>query len=211
MKKKEGVALLAEGVRLLAEYQARLAAQDTWGVLVVLQALDAAGKDGTIRHVMSGVNPQGVRVAQLQGSLGRGARPRLPVAVREAAARARRDRDLQPLALRGGARGPGPPREPRPPEAPAAARSRRHLEAALPRDQRVGALPDRQRLPDREALPEHLARRSSAPASCGGSTCRTTTGSSPLPTSASVRAGTITRPPSPRCFRTRARSGRLGT
>jgi PPK2 family polyphosphate:nucleotide phosphotransferase len=60
--KREGVDLLAEGVRLLAEYQARLAAQDTWGVLVVLQALDAAGKDGTIRHVMSGVNPQGVSV-----------------------------------------------------------------------------------------------------------------------------------------------------
>ena len=61
-KKKEGVALLENGVRLLSEYQARLAAQDTWGVLVVLQALDAAGKDGTIRHVMSGVNPQGVHV-----------------------------------------------------------------------------------------------------------------------------------------------------
>jgi PPK2 family polyphosphate:nucleotide phosphotransferase len=61
-KKKEGVALLKEGVRLLTEYQARLAAQDTWGVLVVLQALDAGGKDGTIRHVMSGVNPQGVEV-----------------------------------------------------------------------------------------------------------------------------------------------------
>jgi PPK2 family polyphosphate:nucleotide phosphotransferase len=61
-KKKDGVALLAEGVRLLSEYQARLAAQDSWGVLVVLQALDAAGKDGTIRHVMSGVNPQGVSV-----------------------------------------------------------------------------------------------------------------------------------------------------
>ena len=61
-KKKEGVALLGEGKSMLAEYQARLAAQDTWGVLVVLQALDAAGKDGTIRHVMSGVNPQGVSV-----------------------------------------------------------------------------------------------------------------------------------------------------
>jgi PPK2 family polyphosphate:nucleotide phosphotransferase len=60
--KKEGVALLHEGVRLLAEYQGRLAAQDTWGVLVVLQAMDTAGKDGTIRHVMSGVNPQGVAV-----------------------------------------------------------------------------------------------------------------------------------------------------
>jgi PPK2 family polyphosphate:nucleotide phosphotransferase len=61
-KKKEGVELLATGVQLLTEYQERLAAQDTWGVLLVLQALDAAGKDGTIRHVMSGVNPQGVAV-----------------------------------------------------------------------------------------------------------------------------------------------------
>jgi PPK2 family polyphosphate:nucleotide phosphotransferase len=60
--KKEGKELLREGVELLSTYQARLAAQDTWGVLVVLQAIDAAGKDGTIRHVMSGVNPQGVSV-----------------------------------------------------------------------------------------------------------------------------------------------------
>jgi PPK2 family polyphosphate:nucleotide phosphotransferase len=61
-KKQDGVDLLNEGIELLTEYQARLAGQDTHGVLVVLQALDAAGKDGTIRHVMSGVNPQGVRV-----------------------------------------------------------------------------------------------------------------------------------------------------
>jgi PPK2 family polyphosphate:nucleotide phosphotransferase len=54
--------LLAQGIELLAEYQMRLAAQDTHGVVVVLQAMDAAGKDGTIRHVMSGVNPQGVEV-----------------------------------------------------------------------------------------------------------------------------------------------------
>lgn len=60
--KRQGVELLAQGVSLLSEYQARLAAQDTWGVLVILQALDAGGKDGTIRHVMSGVNPQGVKV-----------------------------------------------------------------------------------------------------------------------------------------------------
>jgi PPK2 family polyphosphate:nucleotide phosphotransferase len=54
--------ILRTGVELLAEYQERLAAQDTYGVLVILQAMDAAGKDGTIRHVMSGVNPQGVEV-----------------------------------------------------------------------------------------------------------------------------------------------------
>ena len=61
-KKKDGVGLLEDGIGLLSDYQDRLAAQDTYGVLVVIQALDAAGKDGTIRHVMSGVNPQGVRV-----------------------------------------------------------------------------------------------------------------------------------------------------
>src|ERR1700726_1150171 len=55
-------ALLAEGVEVLAEYQDRLAAQDTFGVLLVLQGLDASGKDSTIKHVMSGVNPQGVEV-----------------------------------------------------------------------------------------------------------------------------------------------------
>jgi PPK2 family polyphosphate:nucleotide phosphotransferase len=60
--KEEAEAILAQGVELLAEYQARLAAQDTYALVVVLQAMDAAGKDGTIRHVMSGVNPQGVEV-----------------------------------------------------------------------------------------------------------------------------------------------------
>jgi PPK2 family polyphosphate:nucleotide phosphotransferase len=66
VNKKAGQALLRQGVDLLAEYQTRLAAQGTHGVLVCLQALDAAGKDGTIRHVMSGVNPQGVRVASFK-------------------------------------------------------------------------------------------------------------------------------------------------
>jgi PPK2 family polyphosphate:nucleotide phosphotransferase len=54
--------LLADGVKLLAEYQDRLAAQDASGVLLVLQGLDASGKDGTIKHVMSGVNPEAVTV-----------------------------------------------------------------------------------------------------------------------------------------------------
>src|SRR5689334_11830988 len=66
VRKRDGAELLRIGVELLSEYQARLAAQDTWGVLVCLQALDAAGKDGTIRHVMSGVNPQGVRVSSFK-------------------------------------------------------------------------------------------------------------------------------------------------
>jgi PPK2 family polyphosphate:nucleotide phosphotransferase len=53
---------LREGVELLAEYQSKLYAQDRWSLLLVFQAMDAAGKDGTIKHVMSGVNPQGVEV-----------------------------------------------------------------------------------------------------------------------------------------------------
>ncbi len=62
LSKGESEQQLARGVELLAEYQARLAAQDMHGLLVVLQGIDASGKDGTIRHVMSGVNPQGVSV-----------------------------------------------------------------------------------------------------------------------------------------------------
>ncbi len=62
VKKKDGAKLLAETVKLLSAYQVRLAAQDKDAVLLCLQGLDAAGKDSTIRHVMSGVNPQGVHV-----------------------------------------------------------------------------------------------------------------------------------------------------
>ena len=53
---------LANGVEVLAELQARLYAQDNWAMLLMFQAMDAAGKDGAIKHVMSGVNPQGCQV-----------------------------------------------------------------------------------------------------------------------------------------------------
>jgi PPK2 family polyphosphate:nucleotide phosphotransferase len=62
IEKAEAKAILAEGVKRLAALQERLYADHTWGVLVVLQALDAAGKDSVIKHVMSGVNPQGCDV-----------------------------------------------------------------------------------------------------------------------------------------------------
>jgi polyphosphate kinase 2 (PPK2 family) len=60
--RQQAAGLLADGIDLLAEYQDRLAAQNTYGALLVLQGLDASGKDSTIKHVMSGVNPQGVEV-----------------------------------------------------------------------------------------------------------------------------------------------------
>jgi polyphosphate kinase 2 (PPK2 family) len=53
---------LEHGIGLLAELQDMLYAQDRWAVLLIFQAMDAAGKDGAIKHVMSGVNPQGVQV-----------------------------------------------------------------------------------------------------------------------------------------------------
>ncbi len=66
VKKKHARDIMRSGIAMLCDYQARLAAQDSYGVLVCLQALDAGGKDGTIRHVMSGVNPQGVHVASFK-------------------------------------------------------------------------------------------------------------------------------------------------
>ncbi len=62
VREAEAEALLAAGVERLSELQTLLYAQSTWSLLCVFQAMDAAGKDGTIKHVMSGVNPQGVHV-----------------------------------------------------------------------------------------------------------------------------------------------------
>ena len=58
--------LLRHSVQLLSEFQEKLYAQDRWALLLVFQAMDAAGKDGTIKHVMSGVNPQGCEVTSFK-------------------------------------------------------------------------------------------------------------------------------------------------
>jgi PPK2 family polyphosphate:nucleotide phosphotransferase len=64
--KADAEASLQAGIQQLTHYQARLAAQDSYGLLVILQGLDAAGKDGAVKHVMSGINPQGVRVTSFK-------------------------------------------------------------------------------------------------------------------------------------------------
>ena len=66
MSKQEAKDTLAEGVKMLAEFQDKLYAQSTYGVLIVFQAMDAAGKDGAIKHVMSGLNPQGTQVTSFK-------------------------------------------------------------------------------------------------------------------------------------------------
>jgi PPK2 family polyphosphate:nucleotide phosphotransferase len=60
--KDEAKDLLANGIKRLSDLQDRLYASDRWSVLIVLQAMDAAGKDSLIKHVMTGLNPQGVEV-----------------------------------------------------------------------------------------------------------------------------------------------------
>jgi PPK2 family polyphosphate:nucleotide phosphotransferase len=62
LDKGEAADLLQRGTQWLAEEQDMLYAQDRWSLLLIFQAMDAAGKDGTIKHVMSGVNPQGCQV-----------------------------------------------------------------------------------------------------------------------------------------------------
>jgi PPK2 family polyphosphate:nucleotide phosphotransferase len=65
--KEAAQAKLAKDVARLTELQEVLYAQDDWSLLLVFQAMDAAGKDGAIKHVMSGVNPQGCQVASFKG------------------------------------------------------------------------------------------------------------------------------------------------
>jgi PPK2 family polyphosphate:nucleotide phosphotransferase len=65
-EKEQAEEALAEGVELLKKLQDKLYAQDRWAVLIIFQAMDAAGKDGAIKHVMSGVNPQGCEVSSFK-------------------------------------------------------------------------------------------------------------------------------------------------
>ncbi|HLG83546.1 MAG TPA: polyphosphate kinase 2 family protein [Bradyrhizobium sp.] len=66
LDKDEAAAILEANRRRLADYQERLYAQDRWSVLVILQGMDAAGKDSTIKHIFEGVNPQGCEVTSFK-------------------------------------------------------------------------------------------------------------------------------------------------
>src|SRR2546430_13288731 len=101
-------------------------------VLLIFQAMDAAGKDGTIKHVIVGRQPAGLPSVFLQSSIVRRARSRFPVALYEIRAGAWPNWDLQPQLLRGNAGGARTPRIPR--EADTATRPghQKHLERTLP-------------------------------------------------------------------------------
>ena len=160
LKSKEQAAkLLAAGVERLAELQDRLYAQDKWSVLLVFQAMDAAGKDGTIKHVMSGVNPTGCQVFSFKAPVLRGARPRLHVAVAQGAARAWAHRHLQSLVLRGDARRARAPGAVARAEAAAAAGDRRDLEGAFRGHLQHRAVPRPQRRRRPQVLPARVEGR----------------------------------------------------
>ena len=211
VKKEQATELLQQGVEWLSEFQMRLAAQDTWSLLVIFQAMDAAGKDGTIRHVMSGVNPQGVEVTSFK----------VPSELE-------RDHDyLWRTALRLPARGMigifnrsyyeevlvvrVHPQILDGQKMPTVVEGQGRLAAPVPGDQRLGALPHRQRARRSSSCSSTSRRTSRSSASSTGSRSRSRTGSSPRPTPGSGSTGTSTRRPSATCCRARRRRGRRGT
>ena len=99
LDKGEAADLLQRGTEWLAEEQDMLYAQNCWSLLLVFQAMDAAGKDGTIKHVMSGVNPQGCQVFSFKQPSPEELDHDFSLALRQALARAGTDRDLQPIVL----------------------------------------------------------------------------------------------------------------
>ena len=174
---------------LMAELQEKLYAQDRWAVLLIFQAMDAAGKDGTIKHVMSGVNPQGCQVYSFKAPsreeldhdfLWRCAPPRCPSAAASASSTARTTRRCWSCACtRRSSRAQQLPPRARHQAASgrSASRTSRSFERYLARNGVRGP----------QVLPARLARRSSASASSSGSTSRRRTGSSRSATCASAQ------------------------
>lgn len=97
--KETAEAALAASIAHLETQQDKLYAQDRWGLLLIFQAMDAAGKDGAIKHVMSGVNPQGCQGVFLQNAFVRGVGSRLSLALHEVSARTWPDRHFQSILL----------------------------------------------------------------------------------------------------------------
>jgi polyphosphate kinase 2 (PPK2 family) len=135
-RQQRAIDALERGSAELSEAQELLWASDRYALLIVLQAMDAAGKDSVIKHVMDGVNPQGVQVVSFKQpsseELGHDFLWRISRALPERGPH----RHLQPLALRGGRRAQGAPRVARAAAAPARRARRGVLADALRGHQR---------------------------------------------------------------------------
>ena len=146
------------------QLQERLYAQDRWALLVILQAMDAAGKDGDIEHVMSGVNPQGCQIYSFKAPAHEELDHDFLWRDVDGAAGARADRDLQPLLLRGGAGGARPSGDPGPREAAAQAGHQRTSGRSASRTSGVRALLVAERHGDPQVSPAHLEGGAAPPA-----------------------------------------------
>ena len=197
--REQAAAKLAELTLRLKAAQSVLWAQSSHRVLVVLQAMDAGGKDGTIRRVFEGVNPQGCgwRRSRSRPS------PSWPTTTCGGSTSRRRrtaSRHLQPQPLRGRAGGAGDGAGPR-----------GAVGAPLPPHRGVRADAGRRGHHDREAVPPHL-ERGAAPAASGPAVAsRRRTGSSTPPTWGPGPAGTTTRRRTPTPSPPPAPSRRRGT
>ena len=168
--KDRALAILEKNREELAEAQELLYASDTYSVLLVFQAMDAAGKDGTIRHVMSGVNPQGCQVFSFKKPSAEELDHNFLWRYMKSPARARPHRHLQPFVLRGGARRKGPPRDARAAEAPPGQAKRRVLGDTLQGHQQLRKTPRPQRHAHPQVLPPRFQGRAEADAFSSGST-----------------------------------------
>ena len=190
------------GVEALAELQDMLYAQDRWSVLLIFQAMDAAGKDGTIKHVMSGVNPQGCQVSSFKAPTSADLdHDYLWRCIKELPERGRigifnRSYYEETLVVR------VHPEFLAGQKLPRACVTKKHLGRALSGHPRVRALPAPQRHDRAEVFPARLEETSRRSAFSSGSISRRRTGSSPRTTRRSAGSGTTT------WRRTRRRSAR---
>ena len=210
--KERAKEVLAQNLADLAEAQDLLYADDRYAVLIVLQAMDAAGKDGTIKHVMSGVNPQGCQVFSFKKPSAEDLDHNFLWRYIEVPAGTGPDRHLQPLVLRGRAGREGPPGADRPADPAEEGEARQEvLGAAVRGHQRVRAAPGPQRHADPEVLPERLEGRAEGPVPGAAEPAGEELEVLRRPTWPSAATGTTTWPPTRTPWRPRAPRRPRGT
>ena len=183
---------LEEGIERLADLQEKLYAQDQWGVLLIFQAMDAAGKDGAIEHVMSGVNPQGCQVFSFKAPsaeeldhdfLWRTTRC-LPERGRIGIFNRSYYEEMLVVRVH--------PEILEKQRLPKRVVTKRDLEGAVRGRRRVRAVPRAQRLRDREVLPPRVEEGAEGALPRAARRSRRRTGSSRWPTRRSASTGTTT-------------------
>src|SRR6266446_3670246 len=157
LDKDKAEKILEANRKRLSDFQEKLYAQDRWSVLLILQGMDAAGKDSAIKAIFAGVNPQGCEVHSFKQPSAK-ARSRFSVAPRGRAAAARPHRHLQSLLLRGMPGATGASGNPRQGKVAGETGDQKHLARTVRGHFRVRALPFAQRHCDPEILPQHLER-----------------------------------------------------